>query len=71
MKEKKPRAGAPERGPFAARPLRYAAAVPLRSRLGGPGRVPPVTAVTSDGAVCAVSRVEPWSARMKKMCFTP
>ena len=37
-------------------------AVPLRSGPGGPGRDPPVTAVTSDGALLrAVSRVEPWS----------
>ena len=48
MKEKKPQSGASERGSFAERFPRPAAAVPLRSGLGEPERDPPVTAVTSD-----------------------
>ena len=60
-----------ERGPFWWKVPAHSAGGTTPEPPGRTGTGPPVTAVTSDGAVCAVSRVEPWSARMKKMCFTP
>ena len=57
-----------ERGPFWWKVPAHSAGGTTPEPPGRTGTGPPVTAVTSDGALCAVSRVEPWS---RFLHFTP